>query len=66
MSVEIVYRTEPKVVFATVRDAIDDIHIECRFSDGQKFAAITVDSEFPSLARQICEMLNEDAKQNGW
>ena len=66
MSVETVYQTEPKVVFATVRDAEVEIHIECRFSDGQKFAAIVVDGEFPSLATQICEMLNEDAKQNGW
>jgi hypothetical protein len=48
---------EPTVTHATIRDGGDELHIECRFSDGQKFAAITVDSEFPGLAQWIVAAL---------
>jgi hypothetical protein len=61
--------TEPRVRHATVRDAITDgvpeLHIECRFSDGQKFAAIVVDGEFKILAFQIAHFLNEAAHAAG-
>lgn len=49
---------EPYVTSATVRDAGDELHIECRFSDGQKFAAVIVAVEFEGLAHSICEFLN--------
>ena len=48
---------EPHVTYATVRDAGDELHIECRFDDGQKFAAVTVDVEFPELATAIAAFL---------
>lgn len=54
--------SDPKVIAATIRDADDELHIECRFSDGQKFAAVTVAAEFEDLARSICEFLNRDGK----
>lgn len=50
--------SEPTVTHATVRDAVDELHIECRFSDGQKFAAVKVDAEFPELASLVAELLN--------
>jgi len=50
--------SEPKVISATVRDGEDELHIECRFDDGQKFAAVTVAAEFEELAQAICEFLN--------
>lgn len=49
---------EPTVTYATVRDAEDELHIECRFSDGQKFAAVTVAQGFDNLAHRIETMLN--------
>ncbi len=49
--------SESEVVHATVRDGVDDLHIECRFADGQKFAAVTVDYSFPQLAHRICELI---------
>lgn len=49
---------EPNVIRATVRDADDELHIECRFSDGQKFAAVRVDSDFPELANRIASFLS--------
>jgi len=63
---------EPKVIYATVRDTtamgghghpIFPMDIECRFSDGQKFAAIQVDEDFPELALQIANYLNSIAPQ---
>lgn len=53
---------EPKVIFCTVRDGDDEWHIECRFDDGQKFAAITVDYDFPQLAHKIADFLNGESK----
>jgi hypothetical protein len=49
---------EPNVIRATVRDADDELHIECRFSDCQKFAAVRVDSDFPELANRIASFLS--------
>lgn len=50
--------TEPRVNFATVRDCEDELHVECRFWDGQKFAAVTVDRNFPQLAQDIATYLS--------
>ena len=54
---------EPQLIFAGVRDSEDEqgfqvLEIECRFNDGQKFAAVQVDGSFPELARRIAELLN--------
>jgi hypothetical protein len=56
-------KPEPKVVLCTQRlaedkDGIVEIHLECRFSDGQKFAAVVIDSDFPELADSIEQFLN--------
>lgn len=55
--------TEPNLLFCGVRSAIDEddieeFHIECRFADGQKRAAIVVDGEFPELADLVAKLLN--------
>ncbi len=55
--------TEPKLLFCTMRDRLDDdgspvIDLECRFDDGQKFATIEVDGEFENLATSIHDHLN--------
>lgn len=49
---------EPRVIRASIRDADDELHIECRFSDGQKFATVRVDSGFPELATKLANYLN--------
>jgi hypothetical protein len=58
-------KKEPKVVYATVRDSGDEVFpmldIECRFSDGQKFAAIQVDGDFPELAESIRKFLCQNS-----
>jgi hypothetical protein len=62
---------EPTVTFCTQRIAvdkngIDEIHLECRFSDGQKFAAVIVDSDFPELANRIETFLNMNCEPAMW
>ena len=54
---------EPKLLFCGTREAMGDdgmpeYHIECRFEDGQKRAAVKVDGEFPELATKIAQLLN--------
>lgn len=54
---------EPKVIHCAVRtggpsDGLIEHHIECRFEDGQQFAAIIVDGNFENLAFAICDFLN--------
>ena len=53
---------EPYVTHATVRESWSESDhpcwdIECRFSDGQKFAAIQVDYNFEELADFICKKI---------
>ena len=58
----------PNVTHATIRDADDELHIECRFVDGQKFAAITIDkaiSYHNEIANNVCGFINVMAKQQG-
>lgn len=64
---------EPSLIHATVRDAGDEFHIECRMSDGQKGAFITVDGEFPQLAGIVLDALHnhlaalrQAEAQEGW
>ena len=61
---------EPRIHFTTVRDSstgsgIPCFDIECRFVDGQKWATIQVDGEFPALASLVSELLNRHAEARG-
>lgn len=56
---------EPKCVYATLRDSFDSdgepvFDIECRFDDGQKYAAVWVDGDMPELAARIAKALSLD------
>jgi len=53
--------TEPKIVYATVRESSDpfQIPIECGFDNGEKYSAILVDIDLPELAGWICSKINE-------
>lgn len=42
----------------TVRDGEDEIHLECRFPDGQKFAAVIVAAGYESLAQFLANAIN--------
>jgi hypothetical protein len=57
---------EPRVFHATVREGGPDDDpcwdIECRFSDGQKFAAVQVDHRMEKLADWIAGRLNDRAR----
>lgn len=50
--------SEPKLLFCGVRDGGDFWHLECRFEDGQKFAAVQVDKGHERLADEIAAYLN--------
>lgn len=52
------YWPEHGVRYATVRGAEDELHIECRFRDGQKYAAVKVDENCPELAAAIAQFLS--------
>ena len=54
---------EPKLLFCGVRDGEDTWQLECRFDDGQKFAAVEVDIEHEELATQIAAYLNRSAAE---
>jgi hypothetical protein len=52
---------EPRILAVTVRDGGDVWHLECRTSDGQKYAIVMVDKPFEALADKIAEFLNKEA-----
>lgn len=52
----------PKVLVATVRDGVDEWHLECRMSDGQKGAFVTVDYDHEELAHLIANFLSARKK----
>lgn len=52
---------EPTIRNAALREAEGEIHIECRFADGQKFAAVTVDESLPGLAGELVDFINHRA-----
>ena len=57
--------SEPRVIYATTRETIaDEIPIECRFDDGQKFAAVTVAAGFDELAESIAAFLSYSESRN--
>ena len=45
------------VSYSTVRDGDYEWHIEVRFKDGQKFAAITIDKELKD-AEKLADFIN--------
>lgn len=49
---------EPKLLFCGVRDGGDFWHLECRFDDGQKYAAVQVSIDHEKLADEIAAYLN--------
>ena len=49
---------EPKLKYCTVREGDSEWHLECRFSDGQKYAAIKIDEAYPELATRVAALLN--------
>jgi hypothetical protein len=49
---------EPVLMRCAVREGDDEWHIECRFSDGQKYAAIKLDGACPQLATRVAALLN--------
>lgn len=60
---------EPKLKYCGVRDAlnkdgINEIHLECRFDDGQKFAAVIIEGGFENLAHFIADYLNSESFYN--
>lgn len=53
------------VSYSTIRETNDELHIEVRFKDGEKFAAITIDKKLKGaekLAAFIRGLLNKGAK----
>jgi hypothetical protein len=48
---------ENPVIKSGVREGMDEWHIECRFKDGQKYAAIRVDIEHEKLAHLISRLI---------
>lgn len=56
---------EPKILFCGVRDGGDFWHLECRFDDGQKFAAVQVDKAHERLADEIAAYLNTGKLDDG-
>lgn len=53
---------EPKLIHCTQRHCEDEIHLECRFEDGQKFAAVVIDIDHPEIANKIEKFLNNSHK----
>ena len=50
------------VSYSTVRDGDDELHIEVRFKDGEKFAVITIDKKLKDsekLAKFINNLMNK-------
>lgn len=56
---------EPKLRSCGVRDGGDFWHLECRFEDGQKFAAVQVDKAHEKLADEIAAFLNTGKLDDG-
>lgn len=53
---------------STIRDADDEIHVECRFADGEKFAGVTIDKKIPcadNLAQIVSYLLNNQMIKEG-
>lgn len=54
----------PHLVRVTQRDGDGETHLECRFSDGQKFAAVTVDHILPQgVVDEIHAVLEAHARR---
>jgi hypothetical protein len=57
-AIEAAWVRDHGVTHAAVRDGEDEWHIECRFADGTKFAAVHVDYDREALAHFIADALN--------
>lgn len=60
--------SEARVIGVTIRDDgydeewdAEELHLECRFENGEKYAAVVVDGSKPELARIITDYLNSIA-----
>jgi len=53
-----------RIVLATTRETLEGTDIECRYSDGQKYAPINVTEGDGALAQEICDWLNHRAGQS--
>lgn len=51
--------TDSELKFATIREGGDTWDIECRFANGEKYSAVSVDIEKEKLAHDICDFLNK-------
>ena len=54
------------VSYSTIRETDDELHIEVRFKDGEKFAVITIDKKLKDaekLANFINSLLNKGVEQ---
>lgn len=63
----------PDVIYCGVRGSLnefgdDSLVLECRFSDGQKYAAVHLDDDDIGnmLAHKIADFLNVEAIKNGY
>lgn len=55
-----------KVKHATIREAENTLDIECRFEDGQKFAAVRIDKIIDNaeeLAQKVIEFITKNEKE---
>lgn len=43
--------------YCTIRDANDELHLECRFKNGEKFAAVIIDKKVP-LAEKLAALFD--------
>jgi len=46
------------IQYTTVRDAGDELHIEARFADGQKYVICTIEPEFDEFAHWLSDEIN--------
>ncbi len=55
----------PKLIKVTMRDGERETHFECRFNDGQKFAAVIVDDILPKeIVASIAFVLQSNVDYN--
>lgn len=48
-----------KIIYSTIRCAEDELHIEARFSDGQKYVIATIPPEHAKFANWLNAQIND-------
>jgi len=48
-----------KIIYSTIRCAEDELHIEARFSDGQKYVIATIPPEHEKFANWLNAQIND-------